>query len=72
MRTIQIIALTIGILTATSSYGQRKVYSILPPPGFERVETDAYGTFMRSLPLKRAGTPVKLYDGRIKGYQDGP
>jgi len=41
------------------------------PNGYERVETEA-GTFarwLRHLPLKKAGTPVRLYDGREKGDQ---
>lgn len=71
MKTIKIITFTLGILAATLSYGQRKIESIFPPQGFQRVETDEYGTYLRSLPLKRYGTPVKLHDGRVKSYQDG-
>lgn len=71
MNTIKIIILTIGILSASLSYGQRKVANILPPQGFQRVEADAYGSYLRSLALKPYGTPVKLHDGRVKSYQDG-
>ena len=71
MNTIKIIILTIGILSAALSYGQRKVVNILPPQGFQRVEADAYGSYLRNLALKPYGTPVKLHDGRVKSYQDG-
>lgn len=71
MKAIKIITLIIGILSATLSYGQRKVASILPPQGFQRVDADAYGSYLRNLPLKPYGTPVKLHDGRFKSYQDG-
>ena len=45
---------------------------IAAPNGYERLETEP-GTFacwLRHLPLKKAGTPVRLYDGREKGDQD--
>lgn len=71
MKAIKIITLTLGILTATVSYGQRKIVNIIPPLGYQRVESDAYGFYLRSLPLKPYGTPVKLHDGRVKSYQDG-
>ena len=71
MKAIKIITLIICILSTTLSYGQRKVVSILPPQGFQRVEADAYGSFLRNLALKPYGSPVKLHDGRVKSYQDG-
>ena len=71
MKAIKIITLIISILAATVSYGQRKIVNILPPLGYQRVESDAYGSYLRSLPLKPYGTPVKLHDGRVKSYQDG-
>lgn len=71
MKTIKILVLTVGILSSVVTYGQRKVESINPPAGYERVETDAYGRYLRSLPLKPEGTPVKLHDGTIKYYQGG-
>lgn len=71
MKAIRILILTIGILSSFVTYGQRKVESIIPPEGYERVETDAYGAYLRSLPLKPEGTPVKLHDGTVKNYQDG-
>lgn len=45
---------------------------ILPPPGFERV-TAADGSFaqwLRGLPMKPIGVPVKLYTGQDKFRQD--
>jgi hypothetical protein len=45
---------------------------IPPPAGFERVPTAAasFAEWLRSLPLKPEGTPVRLYDGRLKWSQD--
>jgi len=43
------------------------------PKGYKRLEAsenDLTG-FIRSLPLKQAGSPVLLYNGTEKGYQDG-
>lgn len=44
-----------------------------PPPGYQRAIADpgSYTAFLRALPLRPAGTPVRLFDGRRKGYQDG-
>jgi len=44
---------------------------IAAPDGYERLETES-GTFarwLRHLPLKEVGTPVRLYDSREKGDQ---
>ena len=43
-----------------------------PPDGFTRVPVEAasFGAYLRSLPLKPAGTPVRLYDGSLKHRQD--
>lgn len=71
MKTIRVITFSIGLLAATISYGQRKIDSIFPPQGFQRVEADVYGSYLRNLALKPYGTPVKLHDGRVKSYQDG-
>lgn len=46
---------------------------IPPPQGYERIAA-AEGTFaswLRRLPLRRVGTPVRLFDGREKRSQDG-
>lgn len=39
-----------------------------PPPGFARepVAADSFAAFLRRLPLKAHGEPVRLYDGRVK------
>jgi hypothetical protein len=45
---------------------------IAPPPGFERVPvtSGSWGAWLRSLPMKPAGAPVMLFDGRQKPRQD--
>jgi hypothetical protein len=42
-----------------------------PPPGFQRVPAPpgSFAAFLRELPLRPEGTPVHLYDGRLKGNQ---
>jgi Domain of unknown function (4846) len=42
-----------------------------PPRGFERVpdEPGSFAAWLRNLPLKPAGTRVRLYDGRLKANQ---
>lgn len=35
-----------------------------PPPGFERVEADAFGQYVQALALRDADEPVRNYDGR--------
>ncbi len=45
-----------------------KIADIPLPKGFKRIETDAFGTFLRQLKLKKDKT-VYLYDGRLKGNQ---
>jgi hypothetical protein len=45
----------------------------LPPPaGFERVPAPpgSFAEWLRGLPLRPDGTPVRLYDGRLKWSQD--
>lgn len=44
---------------------------ILVPQGFERLpeEEGSFAAFVRNYPLKEAGSPVLLYDGREKGNQ---
>jgi hypothetical protein len=45
----------------------------LAPPGFVRdsSSTNSFTSYLRTLPLKPDGSPVLLYDGSQKGYQDG-
>jgi hypothetical protein len=42
------------------------------PAGFERVPaaTGSFAEWLRNLPLSPEGTPVRLYDGRLKWSQD--
>lgn len=46
---------------------------ILVPAGYQRVSyTDnSFGTWLRTLPLQAAGTPVRLFNGEQKNYQVG-
>lgn len=39
-----------------------------PPPGFRRVECgkESFAEFLRGFKLKKDGTPVRLFDGRVK------
>lgn len=43
---------------------------ILLPDGFERLEVNSYGEYIRELPLLSDGSPVYLYDGSEKANQD--
>ena len=71
MKTMNKFAVLFALLVCIPGYAQRKVITIVPPPGFVRYEADPYGTYLRNLPLKRPGSPVMLYNGVEKGYQDG-
>ena len=71
MKRISSIIIVILLLLGVDVYAQRRVCNIPPPVGFTRQETDAYGAYLRNLPLKPVGTLVKHYDGTVKGYQDG-
>ena len=51
--------------------GQSKVWHVMPPAGYMRQETDEFGVYLRNLPLKSIGTPVRYYDGNVKGWQGG-
>lgn len=42
----------------------------IPPAGFTRTQTDAYGEFLRSQPLLPQGSPVLLYNGEQGSIQD--
>ena len=43
-----------------------------PPSGFERTAaaSGSFATWLRDLPLKPSGSPVKLYNGRDKARED--
>lgn len=71
MKIFRVVLVTIALLVTNRTEAQRKVTTIVPPPGFVRYESHSYGTYLRNLPLKRPGTTVKLYNGVEKGYQDG-
>ncbi len=44
---------------------------IATPDGYKRsaVTANSYGEFLRNLPVKSSGSPVKLYNGEMKGNQ---
>ena len=46
--------------------GTETIGSIAPPAGFTRAAVDSggYAGWLRALPLKKAGTPARLHDGR--------
>ena len=71
MRVVKSLVILLMMIISFSSSAQRRVVNIVPPPGFVRQETDDYGRYLRNLPLKPVGTPVKLHNGKVKGYQDG-
>lgn len=43
-----------------------------PPPGATRLPTDAYGAWLRSLPLRPDGVPIRTHDGRIVAHDGRP
>ncbi|MFH1279904.1 MAG: DUF4846 domain-containing protein [Candidatus Eisenbacteria bacterium] len=46
---------------------------IPPPTGYERLPGGdrSFASWLRGLPLRKPGTPVRLFDGREKSYQGG-
>jgi hypothetical protein len=52
--------------------GQTILQRFQPPEGFTRTRTDSasFGFYLRYLPLKTFGTPVRYYDGRSKPNAD--
>ena len=55
-----------------SSQAEFTIIGDIPPPdGFERVavEDGSFGEYLRELPLRPNGTPVRLYDGSEKYFQ---
>ncbi|MFM7900491.1 MAG: DUF4846 domain-containing protein [Bacteroidota bacterium] len=52
--------------------GSTLMTAINTPPGYKRVpvENNSFEEYLRKLPLKPAGTPVRLYDGTLKGNQN--
>lgn len=60
-------------LTVINPDGMTLLERINPPKGYKRPESsqDELTGFIRSLPLKKADSPVLLYNGDKKAYQDG-
>lgn len=60
------------ILTAINTISaQNKICLISPPKGFVRTEASEFGNYLRNLPLKPIGTPVRLHNGKLKSWQGG-
>lgn len=68
---ISLVVFIAGLMPAPFTDAQNKICDIPPPNGFTRKSVSAYGDYLRNLPLKPIGTPVRLYDGRIKSWQGG-
>lgn len=64
-------ALSYPWLTQPGSEAQALTIRFPPPPGCRRVAVAAssWGEWLRWLPLRPAGTPARLYDGRLKDPQ---
>jgi hypothetical protein len=59
---------------ALASSSSDTLLSRIPAPsGAQRVPAPegSYAAWLRSLPLRAPGTPVRLYDGRVKSSQEG-
>ena len=59
-----ILTLLILLSNSPTASSQRTVGSIDVPPGFSRVEAGGFGAYLRALPLKPAGSVVRLCHGR--------
>ena len=59
-------------LNSNSADSTEVVADIKTLPGFSRIaaEDNGFGDWLRHLPLKKAGSPVRLYNGRLKANQN--
>ncbi len=57
---------------AAASHAGTLAERIAPPTGFIRLPASpgSFAEWLRGLPLRPRGTPVRLYDGRLKSSQD--
>lgn len=53
------------ILLAALAFAETLEAGFPPPPGATRVTSDAFGAWLRTLPLAPAGTPVTSYAGDV-------
>lgn len=62
-----------GVIASASTQPARDTIAarIAPPPGHARVPAAAgsFAAWLRALPLREAGTPVRYHDGRVKPFQ---
>ncbi len=58
-------------LTAAPAPSHALTARFAPPPGCQRVAVpaDSWGAWLRGLPLRPAGTPARLYNGKLKDNQ---
>jgi hypothetical protein len=59
-----------GPISLINEEGMTAAERISPPEGFERIilEEGSFGEYLRDLPLKPHGSPVKYYDGTTKPW----
>ena len=58
---ISYVVFCLFILSAINTISaQNKIGLISPPKDFVRTETSEFGTYLRNLPIKPIGTPVRL------------
>lgn len=67
---IVIATLQIVIYRKSNPWNAGRIGDIPCPVGYARLATDdTYSDFLRDLPLKKRGSPVRLYTGGIANYQ---
>ena len=54
----------------SNPWNAKNIGAVPCPIGYERIEPeDPYAVFLRDLPLKKKGTPVRLYNGNLARFQ---
>jgi hypothetical protein len=54
----------------SNPFNRNNIGSIQPPMGYQRIATDdGFANYLRSLPLKKRGTLVRLHDDKLARYQ---
>ena len=67
---LSLVGLLIGFSMKSNPWNAKCIGDIPCPIGYTRLATDdTYAEFLRDLPLKKRGTPVRLYNGGIAHYQ---
>ena len=69
---ISYVVFCLFILSAINTISaQNKICLITTPKGFVRTEASGFSAYLRNLPLKPIGTPVRLHNGKLKNWQGG-